>query len=147
MAKNPSIAETVAALASPLAEEFGYFLWDVEYVKEVAAEMEAKNDPEEFIRKFKEESGSHIAVTDATEHDSEDADEAIRRNGYHYLSGKVLELYNSRTEAQAKPQEATAPAARRTERQRKVKSGAAVKNSNIALNNALNRSRMMCDAN
>ena len=34
MAKNPSIAERVAALVEPLAEEFGYFLWDVEYVKE-----------------------------------------------------------------------------------------------------------------
>ena len=34
MAKSPSIAERVAALAEPLAEEFGYFLWDVEYVKE-----------------------------------------------------------------------------------------------------------------
>ena len=34
MAKNPSIAERVAALAEPIAEEFGYFLWDVEYVKE-----------------------------------------------------------------------------------------------------------------
>ena len=34
MAKNPSIAERVAALADPVAEEFGYFLWDVEFVKE-----------------------------------------------------------------------------------------------------------------
>ena len=34
MAKNPGIAEVVAGLAAPLAEEFGYFLWDVEYVKE-----------------------------------------------------------------------------------------------------------------
>ena len=34
MAKNPSIAERVAALAEPVAEEFGYFLWDVEFVKE-----------------------------------------------------------------------------------------------------------------
>lgn len=34
MAKNPGVAEVVAALAEPLAEEFGYFLWDVEYVKE-----------------------------------------------------------------------------------------------------------------
>ncbi len=34
MAKNPSIAERVAALVEPFAEEFGYFLWDVEYVKE-----------------------------------------------------------------------------------------------------------------
>ena len=34
MAKNPSIAEKVSLIAEPLAEEFGYFLWDVEYVKE-----------------------------------------------------------------------------------------------------------------
>ncbi|MBQ7384061.1 MAG: ribosome maturation factor RimP [Clostridia bacterium] len=34
MAKNPSVAERVTELAEPLAEEFGYFLWDVEYVKE-----------------------------------------------------------------------------------------------------------------
>ena len=34
MAKNPSVAERVAALAEPIAEEFGYFVWDVEFVKE-----------------------------------------------------------------------------------------------------------------
>lgn len=34
MAKNPSVSETVAALASPIAEELGYFVWDVEFVKE-----------------------------------------------------------------------------------------------------------------
>ena len=34
MAKNPSVAERVAELAEPLVEEFGYFLWDVEFVKE-----------------------------------------------------------------------------------------------------------------
>ncbi|MBO5416587.1 MAG: ribosome maturation factor RimP [Clostridia bacterium] len=34
MAKNPSVAEIVTELAEPLAEEFGYFLWDVEFVKE-----------------------------------------------------------------------------------------------------------------
>ena len=32
MAKN--VAETVKALAEPVAEELGFFLWDVEYVKE-----------------------------------------------------------------------------------------------------------------
>ena len=31
-----NIAETVRALAEPIAESFGYFLWDVEYVKEGA---------------------------------------------------------------------------------------------------------------
>ncbi len=34
MAKNPSIAEVVSTLALPIAEEFGYFIWDVEFVKE-----------------------------------------------------------------------------------------------------------------
>ncbi len=36
MAKNTSIAETVRALAEPIAEELGCWLWDVEYVKEGA---------------------------------------------------------------------------------------------------------------
>lgn len=34
MAKNPSISEKVSLIAEPLAEELGFFLWDVEYVKE-----------------------------------------------------------------------------------------------------------------
>ena len=37
MAKNAkSVAETVRALAEPLAEEIGCWIWDVEYVKEGA---------------------------------------------------------------------------------------------------------------
>ena len=34
MAKNPSIVQTVAELITPVAEELGYFIWDVEFVKE-----------------------------------------------------------------------------------------------------------------
>lgn len=34
MAKNLSISEKVSLIAEPLAEELGFFLWDVEYVKE-----------------------------------------------------------------------------------------------------------------
>ena len=33
--KGASVAEVVTALAQPLADELGYLLWDVEYVKEV----------------------------------------------------------------------------------------------------------------
>ena len=33
------IAETVRALAEPVAESLGYFLWDVEYVKEGARQI------------------------------------------------------------------------------------------------------------
>ena len=36
MAKNTSVAETVRALADPIAESLGCWLWDVEYVKEGA---------------------------------------------------------------------------------------------------------------
>ena len=32
--KQKSVAEVVWGLAEPLAEEFGYFLWDVEFVRE-----------------------------------------------------------------------------------------------------------------
>lgn len=34
--KKTSIAETVRTLLQPVADELGYFLWDVEYVKEGA---------------------------------------------------------------------------------------------------------------
>lgn len=36
MAKNTSIAEVVRALAEPIAEEIGCWVWDVEFVKEGA---------------------------------------------------------------------------------------------------------------
>jgi ribosome maturation factor RimP len=36
MAKSTSVAETVRALADPIAESLGCWLWDVEYVKEGA---------------------------------------------------------------------------------------------------------------
>lgn len=36
MAKNVSVAETVRRLAEPIAEELGYWIWDVEFVKEGA---------------------------------------------------------------------------------------------------------------
>ena len=36
MAKNSSIAEVVRALAEPVAEEIGCWVWDVEFVKEGA---------------------------------------------------------------------------------------------------------------
>ena len=36
MKQKQSVAEVVTALAKPLCEEFGYLLWDVEYVKEGA---------------------------------------------------------------------------------------------------------------
>lgn len=39
MAKNTSIAETVRAIAEPIAEELGCWVWDVEYVKEGARKI------------------------------------------------------------------------------------------------------------
>ena len=34
MAKNPSVVQVVSDLIAPVAEELGYFIWDVEFVKE-----------------------------------------------------------------------------------------------------------------
>lgn len=39
MAKNTSIAETVRALAEPVAESLGCWIWDVEFVKEGARKV------------------------------------------------------------------------------------------------------------
>ena len=34
MAKNPSVVAVVTELITPVADELGYFIWDVEFVKE-----------------------------------------------------------------------------------------------------------------
>ena len=34
MAKNPSVVQVVIELITPVADELGYFIWDVEFVKE-----------------------------------------------------------------------------------------------------------------
>ena len=34
MAKNPSVVTVVTDLITPVADELGYFIWDVDYVKE-----------------------------------------------------------------------------------------------------------------
>lgn len=34
MAKNPSIVQVVENLIAPVADELGYFIWDIEFVKE-----------------------------------------------------------------------------------------------------------------
>ncbi len=34
MAKNPSVVQVVTDLITPVADELGYFIWDVEFVKE-----------------------------------------------------------------------------------------------------------------
>jgi len=34
MAKNPSVVTVVTELITPVADELGYFIWDVEFVKE-----------------------------------------------------------------------------------------------------------------
>lgn len=39
MAKNTSVAETVRALAEPVAESIGCWVWDVEFVKEGARKI------------------------------------------------------------------------------------------------------------
>ena len=120
---------------------------DIEYIKEVAAEMEKNKDPEEFISQFKEESGSKIAVNAATDHDSENADEVIKRNGYHYLSGAALELYNRKVESRPTAQTKTQQTSKSVSRQKRIVAGKAVANSSAALREAATKSRAMCHAN
>ena len=120
---------------------------DVEYIKEVAAEMEKNNDPEEFISKFKEESGSKIIVNAATDHDSENADEVIKKNGYHYLNGAALELYNRKVESRPVVQTKISQISKSVNRQKRIVSGKAVANSSVALREAATRSRAMCHEN
>ena len=71
---------------------------DIAYILEVGREMEEARDAEEFLRRFGEASESKLAVTVALDHDSEGAEEAIRRNGFHYLSGEALALYRKRVQ-------------------------------------------------
>ena len=114
---------------------------EVAYVKEVAAEMEANGDPEEFITKFREATESDISVTEAVEHDSENADEAIERNGYHYLQGEALQLYEAKVEkiVQGKP-------VKNKKTQVRVIGGKAVGNSARCLREAVEQSKAMCHA-
>ena len=115
---------------------------DIDYVKEVAEQMEADKDPEEFLEKFKEISGSTFRVNSAVESYSENAEEVIKKNGYYYLNEQALKHYEDRvTEiVNNKP-------VKKKERQVKVQANNIVKNSNQTLVQAANRSRLMAREN
>lgn len=115
---------------------------DKEYVKQVAAEMDEKGDQQRFLQLFKEETGSELRVTEAVEHDSENADEAIENNGFHYLQGEALQLYEKRVQkiVQNKPVKAK-------QTQVRVMAGDAVASSARSLSRAAQKSRAMCHEN
>lgn len=119
----------------------------VEYVKEVAAEMERLNEPQEFLERFRETTGSRITVSEAVDHDSENAEEAIRQNGYHYMSAEVAKLYDERTsDAQAENKQAAAIAARVPVKRTIRKGEAKVGSSDRALVRAQHRAKAACRA-
>ena len=68
---------------------------DIEYVIEVAKEMDEKGDSIEFIKKYQKLKGGPISVETAVEHDSENVREVIMQNGYFDVSGEHLETYNA----------------------------------------------------
>ena len=115
---------------------------DKEYVKQVAAEMDEKGDQQRFLQLFQEGTGSQLRVTEAVEHDSEDADEAIERNGFHYLQGEALRLYEERVQkiVQNKPVKAK-------QTQVRVMAGDVVASSARSLSRAAQQSRAMCHEN
>ena len=120
---------------------------DVEYVKEVAAEMEQAGDPETFIVKFRDATGSDIAVNSAVEHDSENVDEAIERNGFHYLRGKALESYQKFVEKPGEEQSVRTTQSRVGKpRQKRIVQGSAVRSSQEQLQRAVAQSRAMSHA-
>lgn len=69
---------------------------DVNYVKEVAAELEAENEPQEFLDRWLKISGNEVVLKDDVDHDSVNADEVIEKNGYYYLKNKSLEAYTDK---------------------------------------------------
>lgn len=70
---------------------------DINYVKEVAAELEAENEPQEFLNRWIAISGNRVVLTDDVDHDSDNTNEAIEKNGYYYLKNKSLEtVYNNK---------------------------------------------------
>ena len=108
--------------------------------------MEKSSDPEEFVRRFRDESDSKITVTAATEHNSENADQIIKKNGYHYLSGEALELYNRKVEERPTQQSSNVAPTQKKVRQVKVASGNAISNSSVSLREAASKSRAMSHA-
>lgn len=115
---------------------------DPAYILEVAEEMENEHDAEEFLRRFGEVSGSQLAVTAAVDHDSEDALEAIYRNGYHYLSREALELYRKRTQTVVQNAVRTAP-----ERQVRAAASSTVGSTAYALQEECRRQQAASNAN
>lgn len=115
---------------------------DIEYVKEVAEEMEKNKEPEEFLQRFHKTSGSTFHINSAVESDSENAEAAIKRNGYCYLSAEAQKLYQERVMEIVNNKPVMKKA-----REVKVQQNNVVKNSNQALLQAANRSRMMAREN
>lgn len=66
----------------------------VEYIKEVAKELDESNESIEFLKKFNESTGSSAQVTKAIEYNSKEVEKEIAQNGYFYLKGEALENYN-----------------------------------------------------
>lgn len=115
---------------------------DPAYILEVAAEMEASHDPEEFLRRFGEASGSKLAVTAAVDHDSEDALEAVYRNGYHYLPEAARALYHSRVQV-IRQNKVVQPA----KRQVRAAASTAIGSTSSALQEECRRQQQAANAN
>lgn len=119
----------------------------VEYVKAVAAEMEQSNEPQEFLERFRDATGAKISVSEAVDHDSENVDEAIRENGYHYMNAEVAKLYDERTADPAATDQRAAKVAARVPAKRAIQTGgAAIGSSSGALRRAQQQAKAACHA-
>lgn len=73
----------------------------VEYIKEVAKELDESNESIEFLKRFNESTGSNVLVNKAVEYNSKEVENEIMKNGYHYLKGEALNNYNQRVKDEA----------------------------------------------
>lgn len=74
---------------------------DIDSVVRAARELEEQHEPEIFLEALREELGGELRVTDAADHDSEDARERIEYNGFCHLDKEGVELYDKQVNADA----------------------------------------------
>ena len=75
---------------------------DIEYIKEVAREFDESNEAVTFLQKFNESTGSNVLVNKAVEYNSNEVEQEIMKNGYHYLQGQAKENYDKQVKLEEK---------------------------------------------
>lgn len=120
---------------------------DPESIKELARKLEEQGEPRSFIEEYRKATDSPVPVDYAVDHDSPEASAAIRRDGYHYLEGEALQLYESRV-AEETVQSSASAAPHPVIQQIRTTAENAIQSSDYAVRAAAAQSRVISnDAN